>query len=262
MRMSQCPLQQNKDFNALDTEGFAVTLVAMPPPTEQGFQQVDQAGPLPAKCRNALSNRTRISTRLPGRPRLSTPRRNAPSNRTRISTRRSGNPDSPYWVAMPPPTEQGFQRHPDGVLLSQQVAMPPPTEQGFQRPPRGRARGPTPVAMPPPTEQGFQRLCDRSRQGKCRRNALSNRTRISTGQPRSAAEHGPVAMPPPIEQGFQPLLRWPVPPVRPVAMPPPTEQGFQQARYPEDLRVVGSQCLLQQNKDFNGTGCAAWQPMV
>jgi len=37
-RMSQCPLQQNKDFNSLDElESFGGE-VAMPPPTEQGFQ--------------------------------------------------------------------------------------------------------------------------------------------------------------------------------------------------------------------------------
>ncbi len=61
---SQCPLQQNKDFNPYAIVGLEPGRgVAMPPPTEQGFQP-DIAHPAePQGCRNAPSNRTRISTK-------------------------------------------------------------------------------------------------------------------------------------------------------------------------------------------------------
>ena len=57
-------------------------------------------------------------------------------------------------------------------------------------------------------------------------------------------------MPPPTEQGFQPRPSGRVG-LALVAMPPPTEQGFQRHRCCRGDLLGRSQCLLQQNKDFN-----------
>ena len=128
--------------------------------------------------------------------------------------------------------------------------------------------------MPPPTEQGFQRETRGGRGIPLASQCPLQQNKDSNDEYGVKVSVPDVAMPPPTEQGFQPLLRWPVPPVRPVAMPPPTEQGFQ----PRPSGRVGlalvampppteqgfqrhrccrgdllgrSQCLLQQNKDFN-----------
>jgi len=204
----------------------------MPPPTEQGFQP--SAAPVHV---DAWS-------------------RNAPSNRTRISTGGTAPKPPGVQVAMPPPTEQGFQHHQqDTVVRAHPVAMPPPTEQGFQRPPEPDALLYVAVAMPPPTEQGFQHhLFHVSSAPAPRRNAPSNRTRISTETADDPITCSPsqcplqqnkdfnvvpdvpgpgcqVAMPPPTEQGFQ-RINGKTPPLwSHVAMPPPTEQGFQRCKY-------------------------------
>jgi len=132
-------------------------------------------------------------------------------------------------VAMPPPTEQGFQReNMGGFERIREVAMPPPTEQGFQRDIGPAPHTPNIVAMPPPTEQGFQPHY----QGRLYREV-----------PRRNA--------PPTEQGFQRSTRCPGPRLPVVAMPPPTEQGFQHPVLEGRPGVSRSQCPLQQNKDFN-----------
>jgi len=139
------------------------------------------------------------------------------------------------------------------------VAMPPPTEQGFQQAHSSRVVRSTPVAMPPPTEQGFQRG-GRAPDAPIRgRNAPSNRTRVSTlNNDNYLYLSVIVAMPPPTEQGFQHHSNdvgreeWGV------AMPPPTEQGFQHKRLKGHLHPPGSQCPLQQNKDFNPDHPGEW----
>jgi len=164
--MSQCPLQQNKDFNVCDAMIGAASI-----------------------GHNAPSNRTRISTRPP-----------------HVGGLRGR-------VAMPPPTEQGFQHsRVDTAGHHLCVAMPPPTEQGFQR----QGRGPDQVAMPPPTEQGFQLI------------GFLILTQIGMSQC-------------PLQQNkdFNDEKDDILPAIAEVAMPPPTEQGFQH-RYRRGATAGGS----------------------
>jgi len=250
--MSQCPLQQNKDFNG----------------------------------RKVLKVRRTQS-------------RNAPSNRTRISTSKKQGRHSRCRVAMPPPTEQGFQPPQTGVYAADAVAMPPPTEQGFQRrhwilvdeglesqcplqqnkdfnmttphASTAASRSQCPlqqnkdfnggiprdepgdrVAMPPPTEQGFQRQSGtHGRTWSRSRNAPSNRTRISTSPQRSCLRHSPSQCPLQQNKDFNRLTR------RELSDQPRSQCPLQQNK---DFNITatmwgaksgGSQCPLQQNKDFN-----------
>ena len=154
----------------------------MPPPTEQGFQLPISPTRPNHRGRNAPSNRTRISTDPDRHLRVRRNGRNAPSNRTRISTVVAGCRLRDLEVAMPPPTEQGFQRT-RGASGSPciPVAMPPPTEQGFQLL--------TPSAVSPrrwsqcPLQQNkdFNRYLPGAGLIPGSRNDPSTRTRVSSG---------------------------------------------------------------------------------
>jgi len=176
------PPPTEQGFQRENMGGFErIREVAMPPPTEQGFQPKEPGGYRARSCRNAPSNRTRISTHRWGGNSL---RR---MSQCLLQQNKDFNPISPTRpnhrdVAMPPPTEQGFQReNMGGFERIREVAMPPPTEQGFQRDIGPAPHTPNIVAMPPPTEQGFQpHYQGRLYREVPRRNAPSNRTRIST----------------------------------------------------------------------------------
>ncbi len=182
-------------------------MVTMPPPTEQGFQHPALGGLgedlTMSQCPLQQNKDFNVCDAMIGAASIG---HNAPSNRTRISTRPPHVGGLRGRVAMPPPTEQGFQHsRVDTAGHHLCVAMPPPTEQGFQLigflilTQIGMSQCPlqqnkdfndekddilpaiAEVAMPPPTEQGFQHRYRRGATagGSCR-NAPSNRTRIST----------------------------------------------------------------------------------
>ena len=296
---SQCPLQQNKGFNQIIQAIVFIFPVAMPPPTEQGFQLPFSADRPPGR-RNAPSNRTRISTVTndadtptneasqcplqqnkdfnptdPGFPDLGGDGRNAPSNRTRISTRGARESVTRARVAMPPPTEQGFQRR-HWILVDEGLESQCPLQQNkdfnMTTPHASTAasRSQCPlqqnkdfnggilrdepgdrVAMPPPTEQGFQRQSGtHGRTWSRSRNAPSNRTRISTSPQRSCLRHSPSQCPLQQNKDFNVkrgvdevyLSRRNAPSNR--TRIPTMNTG---SKSPSRM----SQCPLQQNKDFN-----------
>jgi len=179
----------------------------MPPPTEQGFQLPISPTRPNHRGRNAPSNRTRISTDPDRHLRVRRNGRNAPSNRTRISTVVAGCRLRDLEVAMPPPTEQGFQpMRGCNQLQSFWVAMPPPTEQGFQRAP-ARVLPAAPLSQCPLQQnKDFNINGDPLQRPATSRNAPSNRTRISTPPVLQGRSPWSVAMPPPTEQGFQLLI--------------------------------------------------------
>jgi len=182
---------------------------------------------------------------------------------------------------MPPPTEQGFQHESPGLSGNPVVAMPPPTEQGFQHAPREDRVNTPVVAMPPPTEQGFQQADHEfdARRAR-RRNALSNRTRISTPD----SGHGPHNTPSqcPLQQNKDfnvkrgvdevylsrrnaPSNRTRIPtmntgsksPSRMSQCPLQQNKDFNLSSDGPCPRYARSQCPLQQNKDFNVGFCEA-----
>jgi len=188
---SQCPLQQNKDFN---------------------LQKTGQT--LPMSRRNAPSNRTRISTStdrsICGRRTSQCPLqqnkdfntsttaavtlplcRNAPSNRTRISTPTSAVRAAAGAVAMPPPTEQGFQRSTRlRSLRRRRSQCPLQQNKDFNEVPKTTYPeywvSQCPLQQNKDFNWALREFSDQAR----RRNAPSNRTRISTSVGRSTGISG------------------------------------------------------------------------
>jgi len=255
---SQCPLQQNKGFNQIIQAIVFIFPVAMPPPTEQGFQLPFSADRPPGR-RNAPSNRTRISTVTndadtptneasqcplqqnkdfnptdPGFPDLGGDGRNAPSNRTRISTRGARESVTRARVAMPPPTEQGFQRQSGthGRTWSRSRNAPSNRTRISTSPQRSCLRH-SPSQCPLQQNKDFNVKRGVDEVYLSRRNAPSNRTRIPTMNTGSKS------------------------PSRMSQCPLQQNKDFNLSSDGPCPRYARSQCPLQQNKDFNVGFCEA-----